>query len=45
MHRLLEAVLYLKPEKCVSHKETVRDLGLIVSTNGISMSEDKVKTV
>jgi len=45
MQRLLEAGLYLKPEKCEFHKETVRYLGLIISTKGISMDEDKVKTV
>jgi hypothetical protein len=45
MQRLLEAGLYLKPEKCEFHKETVRYLGLIISTKGISMDEDKVATV
>jgi len=45
MQRLLEAGLYLKPEKCKFHKETVRYLGLIISTKGISMDEDKVETV
>jgi hypothetical protein len=41
---LLEAGLYLKPEKCEFHKETVRYLGLIISTKGISMDENKVET-
>jgi len=45
MQRLLEAGLYLKPEKCEFHKETVRYLGLIISTKGIAMDEDKVETV
>jgi hypothetical protein len=45
MHRLLETGLYLNPEKCEFHKETVRYLGLIISTKGISMDEDKVETV
>ena len=45
MQCLLEAGLYLKPEKCKFHKETVRYLGLLISTNGISMDEDKVETV
>jgi len=45
MQRLLEAGLYLKPEKCEFHKETVRYLGLIISIKGISMDEDKVETV
>ena len=45
MQRLLEASLYLKPEKCEFHMQTVRCLGLIISTKGISMDEDKVETV
>ena len=45
MQRLLEAGLYLKPEKCEFHKETGRYLGLIISTKGISMDEDKVETI
>jgi hypothetical protein len=45
MQRLLKAELYLKPEKCEYHKETLRYLGLVISTEGISMDEDKVKTV
>jgi hypothetical protein len=45
MQRLLEAGLYLKPEKCKFHMETVRYLGLIISTKGISIDEDKVEIV
>jgi hypothetical protein len=45
MQRLLEAGLYVKAEKCEFHKETVKYLGLIISTKGISMDEDKVETV
>jgi len=45
MDRLWKAGLYLKPEKCEFHKETVKYLGLIISTNGISMDPDKVETV
>ena len=45
MQHLLEAGLNLKPEKCEFHKETVRYLGFIISTQGISMDEDKVETV
>jgi len=45
VQRLLEAGLYLKPEKCEFHKETGRYLGLIKSTKGISMDEDKVETI
>ena len=45
MQRLLETGLYLKLEKCEFHKETVRYLGLIISTKGILMDEDKVETV
>ena len=45
MWRLLEAGLYLKPEKCEFHIETVRCLGLIILTKGISMDQGKVETV
>lgn len=45
MQCLLEAGWYLKPEKCEFHKEPVRYLGLIRSTKGISMDEDKIETV
>ena len=33
------------PEKCEFHKETVRYLGSIISTKGISMDEDTIGTV
>jgi hypothetical protein len=45
MQRLLEAGQYIKPEKCKFQKEMVRYLGLIISTKGISMDEDKIEAV
>jgi hypothetical protein len=42
---LLEAGLYLKPEKYEFHNDTVRYLGLIILTKGISMDEDKVDII
>jgi hypothetical protein len=45
MSQLLKAGLYLKPEKCEFHKETVKYLGLIISTKGVSMDPDKIETV
>jgi hypothetical protein len=45
MERLLKAGLYLKPEKWEFHKEIVKYLGLIISTNGVSMDPDKVDMV
>jgi len=45
MQGLLEAGLYLKPEKCEFHKDTVRYLRLIIMTDGISIDEDQVETV
>jgi hypothetical protein len=45
MQRVLEVGLYLKPEKCKFHEETVRYLGLVISTEGILMDKDKVETV
>ena len=43
--RLLDTGLYLKPDKCEFHKDTLKYLGLIISTRGISMDEDKVETI
>jgi len=40
----MDAGIILKPAKCECHKETDRYLGLIISTKGISMDEDKVET-
>jgi hypothetical protein len=45
MERLMKAGLYLKPEKCEFHKETVKYLGLIISTKGVSMDPDKINSV
>jgi hypothetical protein len=45
MLQLLEAGRYLKPEKCKFHEETGRDVGLFISTKGISMNEDNVETL
>lgn len=39
------AGLYLRPEKFEFHNEIARYLGLNISTNGISMDEDKVETI
>jgi hypothetical protein len=40
MERLLQDGLYLKPEKCEFHKDTVKYLGLVISTKRISMDQD-----
>jgi hypothetical protein len=45
MQRLLEVGFCLKPQKCEFHKETVRYLGLVISTRGIFKDEDKVEKV
>jgi len=45
MQCLLEAGLYLKPEEWECHQETVRYLGLIISSKGISMDAEHVETV
>jgi hypothetical protein len=45
MQQSLEAGLYVKPEKSEFHQETVRYLGLIISTKDILMDEDKIETV
>jgi len=43
IQRLLEAGMYLKPEKCEFHKETVRYLGLIILKKWIPIDKDKVE--
>jgi hypothetical protein len=45
LQQFLEAGIYLNPEKCGVHKETVKYLGLIISTKGISMNNEMVETV
>jgi hypothetical protein len=45
MQQLWDAGLYLKPETCEFHKETVRYFELIISTKGILMDKDKIETV
>jgi hypothetical protein len=45
MEHVLKSGLYLKPEKYEFHKNTVKYLGLIVSTKGISMDQDKVDII
>jgi hypothetical protein len=45
MEWLLKAGHYLKPKKCMFHKETVKYLGLIISTTGVTIDPDKVDTV
>jgi hypothetical protein len=45
MERLLQAGLYLKPEKCEFHTNTVKYLGLVISSEGISMDQDNIEKV
>jgi hypothetical protein len=45
MQRLLEAGQYFKLEKWEFYKETVRYLGLVISTKGICMGEDTIETI
>ena len=45
MEALSTAGLHLKPEKCKFHKTEVEYLGIIISTGGIKMNQDKVKAV
>ena len=42
---LEKAGLRLKPEKCEFHKKEVAFLGFTVGTNGIKMSEDKIRVI
>jgi len=45
MQQLLVTGLYLKPETCDVSKDTVKYLGLIISTQGMYIDEEKVGTV
>jgi hypothetical protein len=40
-----KAGLHLKPEKCQFHRQEVKYLGLIISTEGIKMDPEKITTV
>jgi hypothetical protein len=40
-----KAGLYLKPEKCEFHRQEVKYLGLIISTEGIKMDPEKITAV
>jgi transposase InsO family protein len=42
---LSDAGLHLKPEKCQFHKQEVKYLGFIITTNGIRMDPSKVSCV
>jgi hypothetical protein len=44
MECLLQTRLYLKLDKCEFHEDTVKYLGLVISTKGISMDQDKIET-
>ena len=45
LQRLEEHNLFVKPEKCSFQVKEVEFLGMIVSTKGIRMNDDKVKAV
>ena len=42
---LSNAGLHLKPEKCEFHKTAIEYLGVVVSSDGIQMDDNKVKTI
>jgi len=42
---LSDAGLHLKPEKCHFHKQEVKYLGLIITTNGVRMDPEKVSCI
>jgi hypothetical protein len=45
LRRLRKNGLYAAPPKCEFHKDSVEYLGFILSTDGLKMAEDKVKTI
>jgi hypothetical protein len=42
---LSDADLHLKPEKCEFHRQEVKYLGFIISTDGTKMDPMKVTTI
>ena len=45
LQRLRQHKLYAKPEKCEFHSDSVEYLGYFLSPDGLTMSQDKVKTI
>jgi len=45
LKHLHKANLYAKAEKCKFHSELVEYLGYILSSSGLTMSDDKVKMI
>jgi len=45
LKRLYKAGLYAKAEKCEFHSESVEYLGYILSSFGLTMSDDKIKII
>jgi len=45
LQRLCQHKLYTKPEKCEFHSDSVEYLGYFLSPDGLTMSQDKVKTI
>ena len=45
LKRLCKASLYAKAEKCEFHSESVEYLGYILSSSGLTMSDNKVKII
>jgi len=45
LRRLRQHKLYAKPEKCEFHSDSVEYLGYFLSPDGLTMSQDKVKTI
>ena len=45
LKHLCKASLYAKVEKCEFHSESVEYLGYILSSSGLTMSNDKVKII
>ena len=45
LQALLEAGLHLAPEKCEFHQESIKYLGLIITTGGVALDPAKISTV
>ena len=45
LRRLRKHRLYARADKCEFHKDSVEYLGYILSADGLTMSDDKVRTI
>jgi hypothetical protein len=45
LQKLRDYALYAKPSKCTFHTKEVEFLGFVVNTNGVTMDENRVRSI